>query len=188
MPLTIKIYKRLLDGNNQPIPPDQITLNGRPVEGTPDDEVSYERGTQGNDGAGGFDFMYLGTGVLTTTDTITPGPKGKMFFAQVSGGKVVDLQVYPARVTENNQTFPPVDVLDGFEVFNPNTGVWERAFVFDQDSGDYVPSPVIISAEGEEFDASSSPLVFPFKVRLVVSPGDTSGRHEFFIVVRGFEI
>lgn len=185
MPLTIRIYKVLLDNNNIPIPPASITLNGEPVSGTPYDEVSYERGTAGNDGQGGFDFMYLGTGVLASTETITPGPAGKMFFAAVSGGQFVDLQVYPAQISAD---VPPHNVLDGFEVFNPNIGTWERAYVFDSDAGTFVPQPIIISKEGIVFDASDTTLVFPFKVRLVVSPADTSGRHEFFIVVRGFEL
>ena len=185
MPLTLRVYKRLLDDNDQPIPPDHITLNGLPVSGTPDDEVSYERGTQGNDGQGGFDYMYLGTGVLGTTNTITPGPKGKMFFVAVGGGKLVDLQCYPA-VIETNQ--PPSAVLDGFQVFNPNSGTWENAFVFDSDAGAFAPNPIIISKEGTVFDASTDTLVFPFKVRLVVNPTDPSGRHEFFIVLRAFEV
>jgi len=185
MALTIKIYKRLLDNNNQPISPDSITLNGEPVTGTPNDEVSYERGTQGNDGQGGFDYMYLGTGVLGTTDTITPGPKGKMFFAVVSGGRMVDLQCYPAQIGTNQ---PPSAVLDGFQVFNPNTGTWEQAYVYDSESGTFIPNPIIISKEGTIFDASTEEKIFPFKVRLVVNPTDPSGRHEFFIVLRAFEV
>jgi hypothetical protein len=178
MALTIKIYKRLLDNNNQPIPPDSITLNGEPVTGTPDDEVSYERGTQGNDGQGGFDYMYLGTGVLGTSDTITPGPKGKMFFAVVSGGQMVDLQCYPTQIGTDQ---PPSAVLDGFQVFDPNT-------VYDNESGTFIPNPIIISKEGTIFDASTEAKIFPFKVRLVVNPTDPSGRHEFFIVLRAFEV
>jgi hypothetical protein len=185
MPLTLRVYKRLLDDNNQPIPPDHITLNGLPVSGTPDDEVSYERGTQGNDGQGGFDYMYLGTGVLGTTNTITPGPKGKMFFVAIGGGKLVDLQCYPTTIGTNQ---PPSAVLDGFQVFNPNSGTWENAFVFDSDAGAFAPNPIIISKEGTVFDASTDTLVFPFKVRLVVNPTDPSGRHEFFIVLRAFEV
>jgi len=185
MPLTIRIYKRLLDESGVPIPPDQITLNGEPVTGTPDDEVSYERGTQGNDGEEGFDYMYLGTGVLSTSDTITPGPKGRMFFAVVSGGNMVDLQCYPLQIDANT---PPANVLDGFQVFNPNLGTWENAFVYDSDLGEFVPQPIIVSKEATVFDASTQELIFPFKVRLVVNPADTSGRHEFFIVLRVFEV
>jgi len=185
MALTIKIYKRLLDNALQPIPPDNITLNGEPVEGTPDDEVSYERGTEGNDGQGGFDYMYLGSGVLGTTDTVTPGPKGKMFFATISGGRMVDLQCYPAQIGNNE---PPSAVLDGFQVFNPNNGTWENAYVFDNETGGFIPNPIIISKEGTIFDASTETLIFPFKVRLVVNPTDPSGRHEFFIVLRAFEV
>lgn len=188
MPLTLRIYKILLDSQNKPIPPDSIPLNGNPVSGTPFDEVSYERGTQGNDGQRSFDYMYLGTGLLTNSQTFAPNPKGKMFFVAASGGKLVDLQVFPAHIAVGNNLQPPPEVLDGFEVFNPNYGSWEKAFVLNPETGEYEPNPVIISKEGVVFDARNSTLIFPFKVRLIVSPTDPSGRHEFFITIRGFEI
>lgn len=156
--LGIRVYKKLVDG-------------------VPQDEYSYERGTAGNDGESSpsnpvLDPIYFSVLVVPaneTTETFAPDAEGKTVYVLLEGDQNgVDLKVTAEPIGANN---PPDSVLDGFEVYNPNTGMWESAW------GRWVT----VSSEGTEISPGT---VIPVRMRFHADgndTGDPTGIWMFFV-------
>ncbi len=150
----------------------------------PTDEFSYSRGTDGNDGKSTpsnpvLDPIYFSVLVIPATatqETFAPDPNGRTVYVLLEGDeRAVDLKVSIAPIGENN---PPSLVLDNFEVFNPNTNMWESGY----------NRWVTVSQEGEVINPNT---VIPVRLRFHADANDTGdpvGLWEFFVKFLAYSI